>query len=86
MTQFRYIETDALIELLAKYTQKFTQLFRFYGIRPNREYLQCKYTIEAIINELDRRNEAEQKEKFITEYESVCLSQRTFNHVPKRSA
>ena len=86
MTQFRYIETDALIELLAKYTQKFTQLFRFYGIRPNREYLQCKYTIEAIINELDRRNEAEQKEKFITEYESVCLSQRTFIHVPKRSA
>jgi hypothetical protein len=86
MTQFRYIEKDALIELLAEYTQKFTQLFRFYGIRPNREYLRCKYTIEAIINELDRRNETDEKERFITEYESVCLSQHTFNHVPKRSA
>jgi len=86
MTQFRYIETEALIELLAKYTEKFTQLFRSYGIRPNREYLQCKYTIEAIINELDRRNEADQKERFITEYESVCLSQHTLDHAPKRSA
>ena len=86
MTQFRYIETEALIELLAKHTQKFTQLFRFYGTRPNREYLRCKYTIEAIINELDRRNEAEQKERFITEYETVCLSQQTFDHAPKRSA
>jgi len=86
MTQFRYIETEALIELLAEYTQKFTKLFRFYGIRPNREYLHCKYTIEAIINELDRRNEADEKARFITKYESICLSQHTFNHIPKRSA
>ena len=86
MTQFRYIETDALIELLAKYTEKFTHLFRFYGLHPNRDYLQCKYTIEAIINELDRRNEADQKERFIKKYESVCLSQRTLNQTPKRSA
>ena len=86
MTQFRYIETHALIELLAEHTQKFTQLFRFYAIRPNREYLRCKYTIEAIINELDRRNGADEKERYITEYESVCLSQRIFNRVPKRSA
>jgi len=86
MTQFRYIETDALIELLAEYTQKFTRLFRSYGLRPNREYLKCKYTIEAIINELDRRNEAEQKERFIKEYESICLSQHTLNQTPKRSA
>jgi len=86
MTQFRYIETDALIELLAEHTQKFTRLFRSYGLRPNREYLKCKYTIEAIINELDRRNEAEQKERFIKEYESICLSQHTLNQTPKRSA
>jgi hypothetical protein len=86
MTQFRYIETRDLIELLAKYTEKFTQLFRSYSLRPNRAYLQCKYTIEAIINELDRRKEAEQKEKFITKYESVCLSQPTVNHAPKKSA
>ena len=86
MTQFRYIETDALIVLLAEHTQKFTQLFRFYGTRPNREYLRCKYTIEAIINELDRRNEAEQKERFITEYETVCLSQPTSKDKAKRSA
>ena len=86
MTQFRYVETDALIELLAKHTEKFTQLFRSYGIRPNRQYLHCKYTIEAIINELDRRNEAPQKERFITEYESVCFSQHTPHQTPKRSA
>jgi hypothetical protein len=86
MTQFRYIETEALVELLAKYTEKFTQLFRFYRIRPNREYLKCKYTIEAIINELDRRNEADQKERFISKYESVCLSHRTFDQAPKKSA
>ena len=86
MTQFRNVETGALIDLLAKHTHKFTQLFRSYSIHPNREYLQCKYTIEAIINELDRRNEADQKERFIAEYESTCLSQHTFKHVPKRSA
>ena len=86
MTRFRHIETDALIKLLAEHTQKFTQLFRSYGMHPNREYLRCKYTIEAIINELDRRNEAGQKERFITKYESVCLSQHTLKNVPKRSA
>ena len=74
MLQFENIETRVLIDILAEYTEKFAQLFRFHKrIDPSREYLRCKYTIEAIINALNKRDEPA-KEIHIARYEEVCLS------------
>jgi hypothetical protein len=38
--------------MLAKYTLRFTHLFRIYKIHPGREYQNCKKKIEKIIAEL----------------------------------
>ena len=58
MPQFENIETRVLLEILAKYTEKFARLFRLHKrTHPSREYLRCKYTIEAIINALSKRDE-----------------------------
>jgi hypothetical protein len=74
MLQFENIETRVLIGILAEYTEKFAQLFRFHKrINPSREYLRCKYTIEAIINALSKRDEPA-KEVHLAKYEEVCLS------------
>jgi len=74
MRQFENIETGVLIKILAEYTEKFAQLFRRHKrINPSREYLRCKYTIEAIINALSKRDEPA-KAIHITKYEEVCLS------------
>jgi hypothetical protein len=74
MLQFENIETRLLIEILAGYTEKFAQLFQLHKrTHPNKEYLRCKYTIEAIINALSKRDEPA-KEIHITKYEEVCLS------------
>ena len=74
MRQFENIETGVLIKILAEYTEKFAQLFRLHKrINPSKEYLRCKYTIEAIINALSKRDEPA-KEIHITRYEEVCLS------------
>ena len=74
MLQFENIETRVLIDILAEYTEKFAQLFRFHKrIDPSREYLRCKYTIEAIINALSKRDEPA-KEIHLAKYEEVCLS------------
>jgi hypothetical protein len=77
MLQFENIETRALIDILAEYTEKFAQLFRFHKrINPSKEYLSCKYTIEAILNALNKRRGVVKKEKeeYLTRYEEVCLS------------
>ncbi len=77
MSKFENIETRALMKMLAEYTEKFTRLFRMYKrINPDRGYLRCKYTIEAIINALNKREGVSEREKelHITKYESVCLS------------
>ena len=77
MLQFENIETRVLIEILAEYTEKFTQLFRLHKrINPSREYLRCKYTIEAILNTLNKRKGVFKKEReaYIARYEEVCLS------------
>jgi len=74
MLQFENIETRLLIEILAGYTEKFAQLFRLHKrTHPNKEYLRCKYTIEAIINALSKRDEPA-KEMHLAKYEEVCLS------------
>lgn len=74
MPQFENIETRVLLEILAKYTEKFARLFRLHKrTHPSREYLRCKYTIEAIINALSKRNEPA-KEIHLARYEEVCLS------------
>jgi hypothetical protein len=74
MRQFENIETRVLIEILAEYTEKFTHLFRIHKrINPSKEYLRCKYTIEAIINALSKRD-APAKEIHLARYEEVCLS------------
>ena len=42
------IDTSVLIEMLARNTERFTNLFRLHkGIVPNEEYLSCKETIDA---------------------------------------
>jgi glycyl-tRNA synthetase alpha subunit len=77
MPQFENIETRVLIETLAEYTEKFAQLFRLHKrINPSREYLRCKYTIEAILNALNKRKGVvkQEKETYIARYEEVCLS------------
>jgi hypothetical protein len=56
MRELHQLEDSVLIDLLAEYTLQFTHLFRIYkGIHPNREYQECKKTIEQIIGELERR-------------------------------
>jgi hypothetical protein len=77
MPQFENIETRVLIAILAEYTEKFTQLFRLHKrINPSKEYLRCKYTIEAILNALNKRRGVvkREKEEYLTRYEEVCLS------------
>ena len=76
MFQFESIETRVLIEMLAQYTNKFTRLFRIYKrINLGKGYLRCKYTIEAILNALNKRGGLkEEKEMHISRYEAVCLS------------
>jgi len=77
MIQFEHIETRALLNMLAEYTEKFTRLFRIYKrINPGKGYLRCKYTIEAIINVLNNRGGVARKAKEIhlKKYEAVCFS------------
>jgi len=77
MPKFENIETPVLIEILGAYTEKFTRLFRFHKrINPSREYLRCKYTIEAILNALNKRKGVvkQEKETYIARYEEVCFS------------
>lgn len=77
MLQFEHIETRLLIDMLAGYTEKFSHLFRLHKpLKPSRGYLRCKYTIEAILNALDKRHGVPKKEKetHIARYEAVCLS------------
>jgi hypothetical protein len=77
MPQFENIETRVLLDILAEYTEKFAQLFRFHKrINPSKEYLRCKYTIEAILNVLNKRKGVvkQEKETYMTRYEEVCLS------------
>jgi hypothetical protein len=55
--QIEKIDTSVLIEMLARNTERFTNLFRLHsGISPNEEYLSCKETIDALINEIDKRD------------------------------
>jgi hypothetical protein len=77
MIQFERLETRALINMLAEYTEKFTRLFRIYKrIKLGKGYLRCKYTIEAILNALNKRGGVAIKEKEMhkSRYEAVCLS------------
>lgn len=77
MIQLEHLETRALINMLAEYTEKFTRLFRIYKrINPGKGYLRCKYTIEAIINALYKRRgvSTREREMHIAKYEAVCLS------------
>jgi len=61
--------------MLAEYTEKFTRLFRIYKrINLGRGYLRCKYTIEAIIKALKKRNVVAKTEAHLAKYEAVCLS------------
>ena len=49
-------EDTVLIDLLAEYTERYTRLFRhFRQSQHHPEYQHCKYTIQYIILELDRR-------------------------------
>jgi len=77
MIQFEHLETRALIQMLAEYTEKFTRLFRVYNrINLDKGYLRCKYTIEAILKALHKRGgvSAREKEMHLNRYEAVCLS------------
>ena len=77
MFKFEHIETRVLMKTLADYTEKFIRHFRIYKrINPGRGYLRCKYTIEAIMNALNKREGVSEKEKerHISKYEEVCLS------------
>jgi len=76
MIHFEHLETRALVQMLAEYTEKFTRLFRIYKrINPGKGYLRCKYTIEAILNALHKRGVAmKEKEMHKSRYEAVCLS------------
>ena len=50
------LETSVLVDILAKYTEKFTHLFRNYtGIEKDSEYQNCKELIQYIILELEKR-------------------------------
>ena len=76
MIQFEHLETRTLMHMLGEYTEKFTRLFRIYKrIHLGKGYLRCKYTIEAILNALNRRGVASSKsEAHVARYEAVCLS------------
>ncbi len=77
MIQFEHVETRALINMLAEYTEKFSRIFRIYKrINLGKGYLRCKYTIEAILNALSKRGGVARKEKDIhlKKYEAVCFS------------
>jgi hypothetical protein len=77
MPKFENIETRVLIEILGTYTEKFARLFQLHKrINPSSEYLRCKYTIEAILNALNKRKGVvkNEKEAYIARYEEVCLS------------
>jgi hypothetical protein len=75
MIQLEHLETRALMRMLAEYTEKFTRLFRIYKrINLGKGYLRCKYTIEAIMNTLKKRNALAKTEAHLARYEAVCLS------------
>jgi len=56
MRNLHQLKDSVLIDMLAKYTLKFTRLFRIgKGIHPSRDYQNCKKKIEKILVELDQR-------------------------------
>jgi uncharacterized protein HemY len=70
-----HLDTRALIQMLAEYTEKFTRIFRIYKrIHLDKGYLRCKYTIEAILNALKKRGVMSRVDSHVARYESVCLS------------
>ena len=75
MIQIEHLDTRALMQMLAEYTEKFTRLFRIYKrINLGKGYLRCKYTIEAILNALKKRGVGSKTEVHVSRYEAVCLS------------
>ena len=63
MENLNTIETPALIDLLAEYTAKYTQLLTA-GSRE--EYEKCKLTIEAIMKEIEIRKQSYDENSTVT--------------------
>jgi hypothetical protein len=74
MRNLHHLEDSVLIDLLAKYTLKFTHLFRNYKIQPNKEYENCKKAIEKIIGELDKRGLIPKKDEASRSNEETLTS------------
>jgi hypothetical protein len=75
MIQFEHLDTRALMQMLAEYTEKFTRIFRIYKrIHLGKGYLRCKYTIEAILKTLKKRGVSSRADAHVARYEAVCLS------------
>ena len=75
MIQLEHLDSRALMQMLAEYTEKFTRIFRIYKrIHRGRGYLRCKYTIEAIVNALKKKGVTSKTDAHVARYEAVCLS------------
>jgi len=75
MIQIEHLDTRALMQMLAEYTEKFTRIFSIYKrIHLDKGYLRCKYTIEAIVNALRKRGVSSKADAHVARYEAVCLS------------
>ena len=59
MSRFENVETSALLDMLAEYTRQLTDLF----MKKNRgkEYDDCKYTIQELQAEIQRRKKSADK-------------------------
>ena len=74
MQNLHHLEDSVLIDMLAEYTLKFTQLFCIYkGIHPNNDYHHYKRKIQAIIEELALRGLAPTNRTSNTTTESTSL-------------
>jgi hypothetical protein len=56
MPRFENVETSALLDMLAEYTRRLTEIF----MKKDRgeEYEHCKYTIQELQSEIQRRKKS----------------------------
>jgi hypothetical protein len=59
MPRFENVETSALLDMLAEYTRQLTELFMKKNRR--KEYDDCKYTIQELQAEIQRRKKSTDK-------------------------
>jgi hypothetical protein len=55
MSRFKNVETSVLVDMLAEYTRRLTELFMK---KRGKEYEHCKYTIEELQTEIQTRKKS----------------------------